>query len=86
MTIHIKIEDVQRIKTQLARAVQEAEQAAKRVQDTANHADWHDQNRQEFDQKLKACLVHIAQFQREAGELSSSLTRVITQAKQLAGR
>jgi hypothetical protein len=85
MTIHIKIEDVERLRAQLRRAGADIEQSVKSVQDTLERADWRDQNRAEFERAFAQARARVAQFAADAQALDQHQSRVITQAKQLRG-
>lgn len=81
--IHIKIPDVERIRSELRAAEKEMMASINKVESALRGADWKDSNRREFERKLADAKRKVTGFTADATQLDRYLGRVIDQAKAL---
>jgi hypothetical protein len=79
--IHIKVADVEKVRSELNRAEKEIKAAMDRVLSTLNGADWKDRNRTEFEGSLRTAKASLDAFARAVPDLNSFLSRVISHAR-----
>lgn len=83
--IHIKVSDVQRIKSELAKADKAIAAALKSVESALTSADWSDANSRAFATDFDAARRKAEGFTKDAVALNRFLGKVIDQAKALGG-
>lgn len=81
--IHIKISDVERLRSTLSASKNEITNSLRKVEQSLRSADWQDSNRTSFEDQLKTAGQKISQFANDAEQLDRYLSRVISQAKSM---
>lgn len=83
--IHIKVTDVERLKSALTKADKDITEALRLVESALRSADWSDANSKAFAGKFETAKRKVSGFAAEANDMSTFLARVIQQAKSMGG-
>lgn len=85
-TAHVNVEHLRQLQRQVRQSLQEIDQAMRRLQSQLNSADWNDQARRSFEQKLNEAAASVRRANQQLGELNPILSKKISEADRYLGR
>jgi hypothetical protein len=83
--IHIKVADVERLKSEVTKADKLITDAIRAVDSALRSADWNDANSKAFASQFESAKRKASGFATDAAEMNRFLTRIIEQAKSMGG-
>ena len=79
---HANLEDLKRLQKEVTTCVDEIGQALKKLQRALDRADWRDQARTSFEQKLKEATSNASRTAERLNELQPILTKKTAELQQ----